>query len=220
MQFLFNQGGTMLLRKTIQSKLKAGLATTVAAGLIIFVATSAQAKGGHNEHHHDTSAQHQHTGAKAVHREHHTSHSKHHTSHRKHHHHKTKVTGPVHGTGSSHNPVATPTGTPPAGTTIVRDHRGGSGDPVTRDHRGSGNTTVTGPVHGAGSSHNPVVTPTSTTIVRDHRDGGGDPVTRDHRDDKNPDVREHRTISGRRPGTYKAPDVRDHRQGYVPTPRQ
>jgi hypothetical protein len=173
MQFLFNQGGTMLLRKAINSKLKAGLATTVAAGLIIFVATSAQAKGGHNEHHHDTSAQHQHTGTKAVHSEHHTSHRMHHTSHRKHHHHKTKVTGPVHGTGSSHNPIATPTGTPPTGTTIVRDHRGGSGDTVTRDHR----------------------------------------------DDNNPDVRDHRTISGRRPGTYKAPDVRDHRQGYVPTPR-
>jgi hypothetical protein len=131
-------GGDTMLRKTMHSKLKAGLAATFAAGLI-FAVTSAQAKGIRSDHNHPTSTQQS---------------SEHHR-----HHHKTKVAGPVHGPGSSHNPIVTK-GT---GTTIVRDHRGGSGDPVTRDHRDG------------------------DPDVRDHRlpphhHGGNVPDVRDHRD--------------------------------------
>ena len=75
-----------MLRKTMHSKLKAGLAATFAAGLI-FAVTSAQAKGIRSDHNHPTSTQQS---------------SEHHR-----HHHKTKVTGPVHGPGSSHNPIVT-----------------------------------------------------------------------------------------------------------------
>jgi hypothetical protein len=158
-----------MLGKNIRSKLKAGIAATCAAGLVILVATGAQAKGGNSAHHQNTDAQDHHTSQKAV------------GVHYKSHHHKKKVADPVHGEGSSHNPIVTPTGTPPTGTTIVRDHRGGGGDPVVRDHRDG------------------------DTVVRDHR---GDPsptrsqpppcltncATHQGRGRGSPDVRDHRPI--------------------------
>lgn len=109
--------------KNIRSKLKAGIAATCAAGLVILVATGAQAKGNNSAHHQNTSKQDHRISQKTT------------GVHYKRHHHKKKVADPVHGPGSSHNPIVTPTGTPATGTTIVRDHRGGGGDPVVRDHR-------------------------------------------------------------------------------------
>jgi len=130
-----------MLRKTSRSKLKAGLAATFAAGFI-FAVTGAQAKNASHDQHHNTIA------------------------HPSSEHHKKKVTGPVHGPGSSHNPIITPTG-----TTIVRDHRGGSGDPVVRDHRDG------------------------DPDVRDHRT-----VPNHHQHDA-PDVRDHRDTPTGIPGS-------------------
>ena len=151
----------MLLRKAINSKLKAKLATAVAAGLIIFVATGAQAKGGNSAHHQNTNAQDKYNSQKAV------------DVPKKRLHRKTTVTGPVHGPGSSHNPIVyhpvhgTGSSHNPIINPTVRDHRGDPARPVVTTpncksfaYGGCGG-------HPGHSKNNPV--------VRDHRN---DPIPR------------------------------------------
>jgi hypothetical protein len=145
-----------MLRKTIHSKLKGEIAATFAAGLVILVATGAQAKD--SAHHQNSNAQDNHTSQQAV------------GVHSKRHRHKTTVTGPVHGPGSSHNPIVyhpvhgTGSSHNPIVNPTVRDHRGDNAPPVAPPNCGSFAYGACGG-HPGHSKDNP--------DVRDHRN---DPI--------------------------------------------
>ena len=171
------------------------LSATLACTLTLWASMDGAVAHGHHssDNHHDSGNSGNHSFNHSNHHKDHvysSSKSKHHHHHKKvaHHHHHKKVTkGPVHGPGSSHNPIV-----------YHPVHGSGSShnpilatQPVVRDHRhpgfhaGGPNGSASSPEGGvtvtSGSGRRKVVVPTQLDSGQVHAEPGNGAIVHDHR---------------------------------------